>query len=233
MCHGLPSSVRILGSLLRFKLQQEEGEAILKRLKPSSDSRENVNFVPNFGLLEGLKRCLAYCYIFPPDYEFEMEKLVLLCMAEGFLKPQPITVRGASSSTNNELKPFFQKSSRNESSFRMCMNNLADYGSTRYCFRLEDNHPSQIPLNTRYLSLVGGKYENSVIFEAIDRAKLLRTFLPLDHESRHLCATEPQNLLSKLQFLQVLSLSLYHITEIPDSIGNLEHLRYIDHSHTN
>ena len=238
MCHGLPSSVRILGYLLRFKLQQEEWEAILKRLKPSSDSREdsreNANVVPNLILPEDLdlKRCLAYCSIFPPDYKFEVEKLVLLCMAEGFLKPHSIWETVKEVSNIIELGPFFQKSSRNESSFQMCMNNLAAYVSTRYCFRLEDNHPSQIPLNTRYLSLVGGKYENSVIFEAIDRAKRLRTFLPLDHESRHLRATELQNLLSKLQFLRVLSLSHYHITEIPDSIGNLEHLRYIDLSHT-
>ncbi|XP_030963477.1 putative disease resistance RPP13-like protein 1 [Quercus lobata] len=236
MCHGLPSSVRILGSLLRFKLQQEEWEAILKRLKPSSDSREdsreNVNAVPNLIPPEDLKRCLAYCSIFPQDYEIEKEKLILLWMAEGFLYSHQKTMEEASRSFD-KLKSFFQQSSGNESSFLMCMNNLAAYNvSTRYCFRLEDSHPSQIPLNTRYLSLVGGKYENSVIFEAIDRAKLLRTFLLLDHESRQLCATELQNLLSKLQFLRVLSLSHYHITEIPDSISNLVHLRYIDLSHT-
>ena len=99
------------------------------------------------------------------------------------------------------------------------MNNLAAHVSMRYCFRLEDNHPSHIPLNTRYLSLVEGKYENLVIFEAIDRTKFLRTFLALDHESHHLCDTELQNLLSKLQFLRVLSLSHYHITEIPDQLA--------------
>ena len=181
------------------------------------DSRENVNVVPKLSLREDLKRCLAYCSIFPPDYEFEIEKLVLLCMAEGFLKLD--SKRKTVASIIVKLKPFFQKSSRSESSSWMCMNNLADYVSTRYCFRLEDNHPSHIPLNTRYLSLVGGKYENSVIFEAIDRTKPLRTFLALDHESRHLCATELQNLLSKLQFLLVLSLSHYHIIEIPDQLA--------------
>ena len=114
---------------------------------------------------------------------------------------------------------FFQESSGNESSFLIRMNNLAAHVSMRYCFRLEDNHPSHIPLNTRYLSLVEGKYENLVIFEAIDRTKFLRTILALDHESRHLWDTELQNLLSKLQFLLVLSLSHYHIIEIPDQLA--------------
>ena len=71
-----------------------------------------------------------------------------------------------------------------------------------------------------------------MIFKAIDKSSFLRTFLPLGHGSCHLSSDELHNLLSKLQFLRVLSLSRYHITELPVSIGNLKHLPYIDLSLT-
>lgn len=71
-----------------------------------------------------------------------------------------------------------------------------------------------------------------MIYKAIDKSNFLRTFLPLGHGSCHLSSDELHNLLSKLQFLRVLSLSRYHITVLPVSIGNLKHLRYIDLSHT-
>ncbi|XP_023762371.3 putative disease resistance protein At3g14460 [Lactuca sativa] len=72
----------------------------------------------------------------------------------------------------------------------------------------------------RHFSLIGpqfGSYEN---FNELQRAKRLRTFLPLPGgwlDSGHV------ELLHKLQFLRVLR--LIRITEVPQSIGSLKHLR--------
>ena len=43
--------------------------------------RLSYSFLPS-----QLKRCFAYCSIFPNDYEFEKKILIILWMVEGFLQ---------------------------------------------------------------------------------------------------------------------------------------------------
>lgn len=83
--HGVPSTVRTLGSLLRFKLQVEDWKTVQKTLVPSRfyDKR-----IPGDHLPTNLKQCLRYCSLFSNDYEFKKKNLVLLWMAEGLLDGQ-------------------------------------------------------------------------------------------------------------------------------------------------
>ena len=231
-CDGLPSTVKTLGSLLRFKLQVEEWKTVQLKLE-ASDLHDRI---PSDDLPTNLKQCLRYCSLFPNDYEFKKENLVLLWMAEGLLDRQREEESGYgyfvqlfseehfSSYSGRDVvdAPFKMFNQREDSSF-----------SSRYFFRLEDNSFSQFSVCIRHLSLFfRSQYDSTVIFKAIDKSSFLRTFLPLGHGSCHLSSDELHNLLSKLQFLRVLSLSRYHITELPVSIGNLKHLRYIDLSLT-
>ncbi|KAL5735645.1 hypothetical protein ACOSQ2_030433 [Xanthoceras sorbifolium] len=73
-CNGLPLATKTLGGLLRLKNLQG-GEEIPQALKLSY-----------YHLPPHLKRCYAYCAIFPKDYEFEEHELVLLWMAEGLVQ---------------------------------------------------------------------------------------------------------------------------------------------------
>ena len=132
------------------------------------------------------------------------------------------------------LRSFLQRSNGNKSHFIMhdLMSHLATLVSRKFCFRLEYDITSGMNAWTQHLSLFRCKYDCPMIFEAIDKAKFIRTFLSLDHESSHFSSIKLQNLLSKLQFLRVLSLSHYHITELPVSISKLKHLRFMDLSHT-
>ena len=112
------------------------------------------------------------------------------------------------------------------------ISHLATLVSGKFCFRLEYGDTSGMNGWTWHLSLFKCKYDCLMIFEAIDKAKFIRTFLSLDHESSHFRNIKLHNLLSKLQFLWVLSLSHHLITELPISISKLKHLRYMDLSHT-
>ena len=222
-CYGVPSAVTTLGALLFNRLEanktygwQVQGwRSKLGRLMDYHSPSEMSDFcfilrLSSDFLLPRLKQCFAYCSIFPRSYEFEKEKLIFLWMAEGLLQQIEgnLTPEEVGDYYFHELlhRSFFLRSSGNESRFVIhnLMNDLAISVSGEFRFKLEDNSSSHISERARYLSLLG-KYDSSMIFDTLYKAKSLRTFLLFNHESCHLTSNELKDLLPKLQFLLVLS----------------------------
>ncbi|XP_042478892.1 disease resistance protein RGA2-like isoform X2 [Macadamia integrifolia] len=91
-CKGLPLAVKTLAGLLRDKRENNQWKAILEN--EIWDLREN-EILPSlmlsyYHLPPLLKRCFAYCALFPKDYVFSKIEIVVLWMAEGIVQPEGI-----------------------------------------------------------------------------------------------------------------------------------------------
>ncbi|XP_073226793.1 putative disease resistance RPP13-like protein 1 isoform X2 [Cicer arietinum] len=141
-------------------------------------------------------------------------------------------------------RSFFQQSSEDKTCFVMhdLLSDLAKYICGDFCFRLEVEEAQNISKVTRHFSFLRNRYDSSKRFEALCKAERLRSFLPYSRKCNlpsflnefWMSGPLVNDLLPKFKLLRVLSLSgYYNMIEVPDTIGNLKHLRYLDLSDTN
>ncbi|XP_050385072.1 putative disease resistance protein At3g14460 [Argentina anserina] len=244
-CNGLPLAARTLGGLLRCK-RVEEWEAVLDHKMWDLSEKKAADILPALKLSyhylpSNLKRCFSYCAILPNDYEFKEMQLILWWMAEGLILQQPgenMQIEDLGRDCFQELvsRSLFQKSSKVKSRYIMhdLVTDLARWAAGSSCSRLEEmkNSDSQSRCLVRHSSYTGG-YDRVEKFGFYYEAVRLRTFLPLPPSYlNYLAPKVTSELLPKLQFLRLLSLSRYEIIELPDTISKLKHLRYLDLSGT-
>ncbi|XP_059651919.1 putative disease resistance RPP13-like protein 1 [Cornus florida] len=242
-CRVLPLAVKSLGGLLRSERDIEEWKSILE----SEMWHLQSNILPALRLsyhylTSHLKRCFAYCSMFLKDHEFEKEELVQLWMAEGFVQRPPKGNKSMEDEGNNyfsELisRSFFQRLSGTNSSFVMhdLVHDLAEFVSGEFCFKLENDHgkPGDLSRKVRHFSYVRVKYDAFEKFNFDNKAKYLRTFISFPQHRRYFLSKKVlHDMLPRLRCLRVLSLCGYQIFELPQTIGYLIHLRYLDLSNT-
>jgi len=247
-CKGSPLAAKVLGGILRNKVDRDQWKRILKSKiwnLPEVESEIAPALMLSYHHLpSNLKRCFAYCSILPKDYEFEEKELVLLWIAEGFIQPreeeEQMEDLGREYFHNLLSRSFFQQSSMEKSRFVMhdLINDLAQQVAGDICIKIEDidggNNGKKPSRKARHSSYLGDFYDGIKKFEAFSELKCVRTFLPLMLPIPGECylTSNVLKLLPKLRHLRVLSLSGYHISELPESIGDLKHLRFLDLSHT-
>ncbi|XP_061997384.1 putative disease resistance RPP13-like protein 1 isoform X1 [Rosa rugosa] len=252
-CNGLPLAIKSLGALLCFKLLVEEWKSIL-----SSDmwelSPDESDIVPSLWLSYldlplHLKRCFAYCSLYPKNFEFQKSELIYLWTAEDLLQHEKNKMaEEIGQGYFNDLisRSFFQLSLRSEKHFIMhdLFNDLASFVSGEFCFRWEGSDSPNDLSTTRHFSYKPSYYmvESLEMFEALQQAKCLRTFLTLDpweldpwkkpFGRAHVASKGLYEALPKFQCLRMLKLSGYQIEKLPDSINNLKHLKHLDLSYS-
>ncbi|XP_060669080.1 putative disease resistance RPP13-like protein 1 isoform X2 [Ziziphus jujuba] len=241
-CKGLPLAVKSLGGLLHSELDPKAWENILESDIWELPQQEN-NILPAlwlsyYYLPPCLKRCFAYCSIFPKDYTIEKGKLIRLWMAEDLLQPQrnkPLEEVGNEYVKDLVSRSFFHVSSFGGLTMHDLLNDLAQFVSGESCLTLDDNYSGDLMTKkTRHLSLL--MYHSCAIkkLRAGCENKVLRTLILLDA----VLFKEPVEKffpqLQSMQYLRVLSIprNLHTCnplsTKLFGSIGSLTLLRYLD-----
>ncbi|KAL7617809.1 hypothetical protein Lser_V15G03610 [Lactuca serriola] len=251
-CGRLPLALKTLGRVLMGNKNVNEWEELLKsEIWDIEDGNKKILpalRISYYHLPPHLKQLFAYCSLIPKDYVFDKNKLVLLWVAEGFLSQS----KGNKSMENlgheyfEELKSrsFFQHSTDDELGYTMhdLINDLATSVAGEFSFRL-DGEVDVSDMNEafdkfRHFSLVGPRSGSYRKLNELQRAKHLRTFLVMSVGLENYGFLD--KVLLELQFLRVLSVvglnDMYGdsriITKVPESIGNLKHLPYLNFSYT-
>ncbi|KAM3684170.1 hypothetical protein ACJW31_11G023100 [Castanea mollissima] len=243
LCKGSPLAAKVLGGALRTKRNPNEWKNVLNSKIWEKKGIISVLELSYQYLPSHLKRCFAYCSLFPKDYEFEENELVLLWMAEGLVQEternQSMEVLGAEYFHDLLMRSFFQQSSNNGSLFVMhdLISDLAEWAARGLCYRMEvtlsTNKQSKVSAKVRHFSYIRRYFDGIKKFENFPKNMHLRTFLPLPINSLgYLTNYVPTCLLPQLRCLRVLSLRGYNIIELPSSISDLKHLRYLNLSNT-
>ncbi|TYH50952.1 hypothetical protein ES332_D10G240400v1 [Gossypium tomentosum] len=238
-CNGLPLAAKTLGGLLRTNVDLHAWEDVLES-EIWKLSKDQSSIIPalqvsyhHFPL--HLKRCFMYCAIIPKDYEFEKEEIILLWRAQGFLQEardkQCIHDLGHKYFNDLVSRSLLQVCVNSNSRFVMhdLINDLAQSVAGEVCFKIEGSQ--QISKHARHLSYIAERFDGIKKFEGIYEAQHLRTFLPLRFSwDNYLTNPVLTNLLPNLRCLRALSLAGYQIIMLPDFVGDLKLLRYLNFS---
>ncbi|AQK38964.1 hypothetical protein ZEAMMB73_Zm00001d023318 [Zea mays] len=227
-----PLAAKVLGSRLCRKKDIAEWKAALK-IGDLSDPFTSLLW--SYEKLDPrLQRCFLYCSLFPKGHRYDPNQLVHLWVAEGFVGSCNLsrrTLEEAGMDYFNDMVSgsFFQLVSQMycDSYYVMhdILHDFAESLSREDCFRLEDDNVTEIPCTVRHLSVhVQSMQKHKQI---ICKLYHLRTIICIDP-----LMDGPSDIfdgmLRNQRKLRVLSLSFYSSSKLPESIGELKHLRYLN-----
>ncbi|XP_065044249.1 putative disease resistance protein RGA1 [Musa acuminata AAA Group] len=239
---GSPLAAKTIGSLLRsnankgywrttmesevWELPQDENGVL-------SVLRLSYRYLPGH-----LKQCFTFCSLFPKAHEFYQDQLIQIWMAEGYITPEENkTVEDVGRSYVCELvnRSFFQASADGDYYvMHDLVHDLAQYISVEECYRISDGKSKRIRSMIRHLSAELTEGTKLMEFSGYEK---LRTLMINCNRSRFLCWPRvescllPRDMLKRLRSIHVLVLQNCGLPELPETIGDLIHLRYLDVSY--
>ncbi|KAJ3702247.1 hypothetical protein LUZ61_005952 [Rhynchospora tenuis] len=229
---GDPGATKIVGRQLRNKHDIIYWENIVKK-DWSEDNEMEARIWSYQQLPVHLQRCFAFFCLFPKGLGFTVSLLIDLWMAEGFINPiDEDTVENYI----NELVSFFSLEKYVDDGntyYRLhdLLHDLAERVKGDDFVRIDIPEDKKTKLsqshinNIRHISLPSGR----MLIELKDEICLMKNLCTLlcIGNNLHIPKKNLQEILENLQNLRVLHLPSCDC-ELPDSIGNLKHLRSLN-----
>ncbi|XP_074286090.1 putative disease resistance protein RGA1 [Silene latifolia] len=248
-CANVPLSIRVVGSLLygQHKSKWLSFKSIdLRNLGSSEDGQAEDGIMPilkysYYNLSPSLKSCFSYCALFPKDFEIRKRTLIWLWMAHGCLDllndGRSIEDVGDEYFSILLHRCFFQEVKEDDyGNIDTCkmhdlIHDLAQEVAGEDLFALE-TATFQFEQKIRHLSISNDGCK--LLTRSGDRLgemKKLRSLCHIYYYSFHPIANNEANvdiICSNLRRLRVLDFSFPRLKNLPNSIGDLSHLRYLD-----
>ncbi|KAL5822592.1 hypothetical protein ACOSQ4_020492 [Xanthoceras sorbifolium] len=242
-CKGLPLAVKTLGSLLHFKRNFEEWQSVLDSEMWELEEVEKGIFPPlllsYFDLPSELQKCFSFCAIFPKDYEIEKHELIMLWMAQDYLRTKQnkdMELVGEEYFKKLRARSFFQDFEKSEydgsiTKFKLhdIVHDCAQYLTKNECYTIEsEGLPSVSFYRKARHSMIVLERDTSFPF-SIFNENSLRT-LVVDSRGWYRCmdVSDVSRLFNRLTCLRALDSSFNSIEDLPSDINELIHLRYLN-----
>ncbi|XP_065617264.1 putative disease resistance protein RGA3 [Quercus suber] len=235
-CGGIPLAIKALGSLMSLK--NKKSEWLFVKESEIWDLLEGENAIlpalrlSYHHLPPHLKQCFAYCCVFPKDHKLEMDTLIQLWLANGFIPSKGLlNLHDVGHDIFNELvwRSFFQDVKEDVLGNITCkmhdlMHDLAQFIMMLECSTVESGKEAKVSKRIRHLSFT----TSSEVTKDIYKVQSLRScFLTSFNSFNHYNSLLP--LILKQKYLRVLDFR-WGVEGVPRSIINLKHLRYLDMS---
>ncbi|KAK9666931.1 hypothetical protein RND81_14G221700 [Saponaria officinalis] len=233
-CSNVPLAIRVVGTLLygqNISKWRSFQECDLTSLNNGDNEIMSILKLSYDNLESPLKACFTYCSLFPKGFKIKKEKLIRLWMAQEYIVP--FEVRQSLEDAAEEYfsillrRCFFQDIKMNEIggvvSFRIhdLIHDLAQNVAGNDVVSL-NSIASSLGDDVRHIFHVGSKWKGSFF----PKCKI-RSYVR-DASQINLPVVK---LVENWIFLRTLDLHMLDIRTLPDSIGNLLHLRYLDLSY--
>ncbi|XP_031254344.1 disease resistance protein RGA2-like [Pistacia vera] len=233
---GIPLAVRTLGSLLCTKTDESDWLFIkdndIWRLEQREDDILPALKLSYDRLPSQLQRCFSYCSLFPKDYHFDSRYLVHFWMALGLVIPygnEELEDAGLRYLKEFLSRCFFQDVEDFGFYFTFKMHDLvhdlAVSVAERECLVVK-SETQNVDRRVRHFSFVDTHFYKDESPKLSSNTDSVRTiFFPREDYG---FLTESFLKMCFSKYLRLLSLSSILHFALPDSIGTLKHLRYLD-----